>query len=794
MNALFRIVAKARAHRFGAAAAGPGGAGVTAALLLALWWSTRGAWLGELPGGTAGARWLPWAALCTTLVGAGAAGPRGSLGLLAVCRPDRALLQLAFGAALACFAAPWLAMTVHLWSHTPLDAAMVLRAEVLVTVGALVGSILRSRRAHRALESPTLWARWLGLDALWCALRGRPAVLLMAAALVVLGAAREATEVPVFACIREAMWAALGRDEAGRALFATNVGDSRLGDIAVYTAGHLAFEGVDGRFMHGLSLGLTWLGAYLAAGRISGSRALGWAAGALAAAGPWTLLVPLIDENLLTMPLSALTLALALDLRAAPHREGTADGTRTSAAIGAVGLGLLFGLLLTMRVPFVAMLPAACWLAYRARGPRGVLGLLLVVIAVTLPVHLHHVRALGSALRFESTAQVPPLAYELFGVEVRWRGLLGWPLHDTVVRTPHAPFPTAWRWLLWHADLFGTAVCALGLLGLLSRRGRWLVAAWVPVVVGLAVQEGWDHSNKMGVMLIVVPWFTTLAAAGARSRRGLLIGAVGLALLAPPLLSPLSDVHVAPDERYGQVYPENPAVESAAWLAWRRAVEAEVRPWPDWSRAAAWAPVLDAARWRSRGQLRPPEVCGVAPGELMPPGDPVLIELVADEPPWRGRGWWRRADAGSTAAVDVDIPELARRGGQVVVRDLRVPWEDTPVQVTFAAHARAAMLVEARFDPHPASRGGCPAGGGAPGVCGCGRFDRLAPGASAGACAETTVLDAPADRPLRVRVPSGTALTLTTINPVGHVAVRRALSIAPSGEVQADVPRLFWHN
>jgi hypothetical protein len=204
--------------------------------------------------------------------------------------------------------------------------------------------------------------------------------------------------------------------------------------------------------------------------------------------------------------------------------------------------------------------------------------------------------------------------------------------------------------------------------------------------------------------------------------------------------------------------------------------------------------VLDAARWRSRGQLRPPEISGVAPGELMPPGDPVLIELAADEAPWRGRGWWRRASAGSTAPVDVDIPELARRGGQVVVRDLPVPWEDTPVQVTFAAHARAAMLVEARFDPHPASRGGCPAGGGEPGVCGCGRFDRLAPGAAAGACAETTVLDAPADRPLRVRVRSGTALTLTTINPVGHVAVRRALSIAPSGEVQADVPRLFWHN
>lgn len=351
------------------------------------------------------------------------------------------------------------------------------------------------------------------------------------------------------------------------------VGDQREGGPA-FVAGAAAFF-PDLRWP-GIAFALC--GVALAAFTFLAARAAfrrTWVAAAVAAVAaihPYLFRIRGVDENLISLAVSAFLAWLLL------ARE------RSLLPIA----GAAFAVLFNVRHENVLLLPAVAFLAWRFHGPRGLARLLVPAALFLLPTFWRHWRAMGSPLAYESFLQFPePVEHSLLGVPFRFRGLLNFPFHPEVVRTPFNPHPTFLMWPLYVARYSGLAFCAACAWGAvhLWRRDRVLlafVALWLlPMGLLLSVLEHWDYPSKMSVIVVLFEGVFLLLGAGlagvaeargAADRAGLVATAIavpaaflGLAAV-PPGAFPA-------DPRYLDarpcVRPERPIhlAAEAAWLA-----------------------------------------------------------------------------------------------------------------------------------------------------------------------------------------------------------------------------------
>ena len=475
-------------------------------------------------------------------------------------------------------------------------------------------------------------------------------------------------------CIHQVGLIAAGALPSSADVLRDNIQDARLGNPAVIAAFIGLFHGLGPRLLYGGCGLLIALGAWTTGVRLGG-RLAGLLAAPALALSPWLLKNPLVDENLL---------ALAVIASFAPWLLGRRAPWAT--------LGLLAGLALGMRHVLVLAVPA--WLLaamWANRGPwrgRAVLRFGGFMALATLPWHLHHHLAMGSVLRFESFGQVPAQYHDFGFGPVLWEGMLNWPFYDTLVRTPHNPFPTAVLWPLWLLDHLGTGLCALAVVGSVVgwRRGwrkqtvRWLW--WLPLFAALAVQEKWDDPNKMGVGLLLLWPLLEWGLTGARAivRRPSVFGpaALSLALLLWWLPATVAQLQVPADPRYGAVFPED-AVELPELLMSQRQAALEVGLLPDWGRVAdfrAFDPLAalrqiatDAGQPALRPQHAPwgwpPEMVGGRRGTTE-------VGLSLQSPPWR-------AKAGESAPGCAEGKLIEAGAAVKLLGPFAVPWSAVPV-------------------------------------------------------------------------------------------------------------------
>ncbi len=454
------------------------------------------------------------------------------------------LLAFAWGAG----AVPTLAFFLHLATGLFVSVATMAGVALAHYVAAAVISHRRRGRGEDAGfdwwidplrgVTPAVWATLLSVGAFWL-VRYDPAPL-----------------PPESSCIYGAALVATGHREEGASLLFENLEDARLGNSGVI-AGFVALYG---------TLGFRLLFAACGALMALGGRALGAAAApgswwapvlgaAVLALNPWVLSLPQADENVLALAFGAPALGLMLGRRPPWLMVGT-----------------LLGLMLAMRHVLILSVPAVLLWAWWAPQRRRAVGRLVLGLALaTAFEHLHHHLALGSVLRFESNPQFAALPYSLVGMSFTWEGMVNWPLHDTLVRTPWNPFPMWLAWPLHGLKAWGSAATALVAVGVVfglvkDRRAAMFWGVWVvPSALLLGMQESWDFPNKMGVALVLfaaLPW-AAVRGIDALDKRGWAAIAFVLALGGLLATTQALDgpVGVA-DARYHERFPFAPEEEA----------------------------------------------------------------------------------------------------------------------------------------------------------------------------------------------------------------------------------------
>ena len=245
------------------------------------------------------------------------------------------------------------------------------------------------------------------------------------------------------------------------------------------------------------------------------------------------------DDVLNTVTLAAATVLLAVLHRRRDRREALAAGLALGAAAG-------------MSNPLVLLLPACVW--RYGRGPHRWRQLMLFTIGglmTALPWMLVYQRACGSVfvhpvqgcilscdpaayrepelcdpMRYMIDGEQHVFTHRFLGHEFKFMGLLNWPFHDRLVRTPGFPSPVALFVPLFILRSLGTVLASLALIGLADlcsrdRERAVLIVLWIiPTFLLLAANENWSITKNRYVQPLM-PAALLLAAHGvAWARRG----------------------------------------------------------------------------------------------------------------------------------------------------------------------------------------------------------------------------------------------------------------------------------
>jgi hypothetical protein len=395
-----------------------------------------------------------------------------------------------------------------------------------------------------------------------------------------------------FNCVNRAAALVMGVDPTGvpldsEYLFAANR-NVRLGNVSLVSPFFIAFGFVGPRLLYAL------VGAALFAwGALLGQRVLKhrWAAttlGLLLALNPYVLAIPILDENLFA--------CLATTVILASLAEGTNRG---------VWIGLILGMLVGFRHMALLLVPAMLWALYRQSVQKSLWRALAITFGLIVGLWaLHHHQAFGSPWAFESFKEYHvDHAHSLLGVDFGFRGLLNWPFHESLARTPYNPYPTIILLPLWLMNRLGLALLAFLPIGVLALRssklpGRVLAAMALPFWLLLSVMGNWMQPNKMGIVLIVLPCILLPIVAGLERLMGswrrlttwltVVVSGVILASMQVGLAHTQTPVDA-------RVYDlEDPVrAERDEYLTWERKhlVRHNVLPdWTRWTEYSRWAP------------------------------------------------------------------------------------------------------------------------------------------------------------------------------------------------------------
>jgi hypothetical protein len=242
---------------------------------------------------------------------------------------------------------------------------------------------------------------------------------------------------------------------------------------------------------HHLAVGA---GTYILGRRLLGSRWLGLGAALLICLNPYTMAMVDVDDNIFA--LAAGSVALAFLLRRPVHW---------------FWFMLPYGLFLGIRHEGILTLPGVLyWLRHQPlRGaPRRKrrLHLALGSLAFLFPFALYHAFLIFvHRTPYEAFVAQPAVTHSFLGLELELHGLLNWPFHEQLARSPFSAFPPLVAFPL--ALLAGLGVLAWALvpggLAWLKRNhpGFFGLGLWwfLPFCSLLLIQSNWTEMDKMGI-------------------------------------------------------------------------------------------------------------------------------------------------------------------------------------------------------------------------------------------------------------------------------------------------------
>lgn len=411
----------------------------------------------------------------------------------------------------------------------------------------------------------------------------------------------------------------------------------RLGNAAVVAPMFIAFDFLGTRLCY------AWTGAMLFLWGVVLARRLGfanpWAGGfgLLLAVNPFVLAIPILDENLF----SALATTILL-------------GGLLARRMPVIWLGFVFGFLVGFRHLGLLMAPGLAW-AFAQRRPsrRDWLRLVGAASLVGALWAYHHLQVFGSVLGFESFSEYhTDHAHSFLGVEFGFRGLLGAPFSESLVRTPYQPYPAFAMLPLWFLNRFGLFLAGLIPLGLYARRtGRLaspvLAAIALPILLLLCSLESIMQPNKLGIVLIVLPCLLLPMLYGARFLvRAPVRGGVawaGFVLGLAVMQVALARIDAAPDPRVLSL--EDPVrAERPEYRDWERAHLVRHNLLPDASRYFEYTHTDYGRKFDELFfDLTTRHGVNRTPIRLSPPLDseaaPIVIAIDLSRPPIAGGTW-----------------------------------------------------------------------------------------------------------------------------------------------------------
>jgi len=620
------------------------------------------------------------------------------------------LHRVAYGLCWGLGLTPFLAFSITLFARVPLSPVLVASSAAAVTLGHVAVWLARGRKRPESLLRG--W-RSSGPVLLVCALVG----------LVYFAKFDSLLDHP-HSCINEAVVSALNIDQPNEPMvdiLRSHEQNQRLGTTAVVSSFAALYRGLGNRVLYG-GLGLFMaLGGFLLGVRLLGGRRWGWFVALVLPLNPYVFGLPFIDENLLFLSYSTLFLPLLFRAR-----------------VPWATVGAMFGLVLMIRHIGVLSGPAILWatFAFSKRRLRAFLIAFAAFNLVTLVGHIHHVAAMGGLFRLENSGQFP-IPHNIIG---SYPGLLQWPFADQLARTPWNPLPLFLMWPVYLVDHLGLVLFCASLMGAValirehSARGLFWVLWFGLSFLGLSVQENWDYTNKMGVILMLFTPLIVWSGAGLRSvarspaRAGGILAVLVVATWVG--VSGLGRFDVEPDERYMEEYPFT-RPESEEWVRAERERVTSVAPWPDFGLIDRPAPFFRRAKLDELlRDLADPEAAffhtpdrGSLSGRpVAVDGSPVEIALdlsrsLFDRSDWIGRvppdavGTSVDGDAALPAGlthIDVDgdgEPDLLHvdltlpEAGAVVITDLELPWTTVSGTMVMSRGRSNTSLFHLFFDP-----------------------------------------------------------------------------------------------
>ncbi|MBR57246.1 MAG: hypothetical protein CMH54_04225 [Myxococcales bacterium] len=293
--------------------------------------------------------------------------------------------------------------------------------------------------------------------------------------------------------------------------------DQRVGGGITASVFFLFFGVLGFRILFALCLALIVPLTVLVIRRLDGvSDWIGLAAGLALAWNPFMLSVDRLNANLFVVPLILMLLELCFRPR-----------------VPWIWVGVVLGLIAGLRNAGICFVPALFYWAMTVDSPtdwreriRRLVSIASGTLLLLLPIFAWKFYAYGDPFIHPSQYAHyqgfrPEFAHSLFGIDFRFNGLFNWPLHDSLVRTPHFAFPTYMLFPLVIIRSFGIVLTGLMILGLVSlwrddRKRCAFLLLWIGVVYILfGPQENWEEV-KMTFALLMFPIWTIFLAVGLR--------------------------------------------------------------------------------------------------------------------------------------------------------------------------------------------------------------------------------------------------------------------------------------
>lgn len=288
--------------------------------------------------------------------------------------------------------------------------------------------------------------------------------------------------------------------------------DQRLGSGILHAPAFLLL-GLGGfRIAYALTLALVWCLGFLLGEALFKNAIVAMLSGLVGALLPVTLSVNLLNPNLIGLALALLVWYLAV-----------ACQPRNS--LGLLVEGLLFGVFLGVRYEGILFTPALALLLWaRERSLRSCIFWCAGVLVAVLPILHWNQFAFGHPFAHPTQYEGlegfrPTFRHRLLFWEFDFNGLLNFPLHAELVRTPHFPLPTFLTLPITLERCLGIVLSATACLGLVAqwrhhRRLFWPCLLWFfPFWALLSVMENWEELKTTFVLLVYPPVILWIACA-----------------------------------------------------------------------------------------------------------------------------------------------------------------------------------------------------------------------------------------------------------------------------------------